>query len=52
MPIKKLPVLSLMLGLILALAFGCTATQKAAEPAKADWLFHDIADVSLVQHYA
>jgi len=52
MPIKKLPVLSLMLGLILALAFGCTATQKAAEPVKADWLFHDITDVTLVQQYA
>jgi 3-mercaptopyruvate sulfurtransferase SseA len=52
MPLKKLSVLSLMLGLILALAFGCTATQKASEPVKADWLFHDIADVTLVQQYA
>lgn len=52
MPMKKLPVLSLMLCLILALAFGCTATQKAAEPVKAAWLFDDIADVTLVQQYA
>jgi 3-mercaptopyruvate sulfurtransferase SseA len=52
MPLKKLPVLSLMLGLILVLAFGCTATQKTAEPVKAAWLFHDIADVALVQQYA
>ncbi len=52
MRIKKFAVLSLMLCLILAMAFGCTATQKAAEPVKADWLFHDIADVALVQQYA
>ena len=52
MPLKKLSVFSLMLGLILTLAFGCTATQKASEPVKADWLFHDIADVALVQQYA
>lgn len=52
MRIKKLAVLSLMLCLTLTMAFGCTATQKAAEPVKADWLFHDIADVALVQQYA
>jgi 3-mercaptopyruvate sulfurtransferase SseA len=52
MSIKKLSVLSLMLGLILAMAFGCTATQKAAEPAETAWLFHDITDVTLVQQYA
>ena len=52
MPVKKLSILSLMLGLILALAIGCTATQKAAEPVKPDWLFHDIADVTVVQQYA
>ncbi len=48
MPVKKFSVLSLVLGLILALAFGCTATQKAAEPVEAAWQFHDIADVALV----
>ncbi len=48
MPKKKLPVLSLMLGLIVVMAIGCTATQKAAQPVKADWLFHDLADVALV----
>ena len=52
MRLKKLALLSLMLSLTLAMAFGCTATQKAAEPAKADWLFHDITDVTLVQQYA
>jgi len=38
--------------LVLALAFGCTATQQAAAPAKADWQFHDIVDVAFVQQYA
>ena len=52
MSLKKISVLSLMLGLILALAFGCTTTQKAAEPVEAAWQFHDIADVTLVQQYA
>ena len=52
MSLKKISVLSLMLSLILAMAFGCTATQKAAEPVEAAWLFHDIADVTLVQQYA
>jgi len=52
MSLKKISVLSLMLGLILALAFGCTATQKAAQPVEAAWQFHDIADVTLVQQYA
>ena len=52
MPVKKISVLSLVLGLVLAIAFGCTATQKTAEPAKADWLFQDITDVSLVQQFA
>ena len=51
MPVKKLSVLFLMLGLIMAMAFGCT-TRKAAEPADATWRFHDIADVTLVQQYA
>ena len=41
-----------MLGLVLALAFGCTATQKAAEPVDTSWQFHNIADVALVQQYA
>ncbi len=52
MPMKKLPLLSLMLGLIVVMAIGCAAPQKAAQPIKADWLFHDIADVALVQQYA
>ena len=52
MPVKKLSVLFLTLSLILAMAFGCTATQKAAEPVKADWQFHDIVDTTFVQQYA
>jgi rhodanese-related sulfurtransferase len=52
MPVKKLSVLFLMLGLIMAMVFGCTATRKAAEPAEAAWRFQDIADVTLVQQYA
>jgi 3-mercaptopyruvate sulfurtransferase SseA len=52
MPLKKFSVLSLVLGLILALAFGCTATQKTSEPVDTSWHFHDIADVALVQQYA
>ena len=52
MPLKKYSVLSLVLGLILALAFRCTATQNTAVPVKTDWLFHDIVDVTLVQQYA
>ena len=52
MPVKKLSVLFLVLGLIMAMALGCTATRKAVEPAEAAWRFHDIADVTLVQQYA
>ena len=52
MPLRKLSVFSLMLVLILALSFGCTATQKASEPVKAYWWFHDISDVTLVQKSA
>jgi hypothetical protein len=51
MRIKKRLTLALMLGLVLLLGVGCAATQKAAEPA-ADWQFHSIADVALVQQYA
>jgi 3-mercaptopyruvate sulfurtransferase SseA len=52
MPVKKISVISLVLGLILAMAYGCTATQKGAPPAKADWHYHDIVDVAFVQQYA
>jgi 3-mercaptopyruvate sulfurtransferase SseA len=41
-----------MLSLVLMLGFGCAATQKTAEPVKADWQFHDPADLALVQQYA
>ena len=50
MYLKKLSALSMVL--ILTLALGCAATQKATEPAAPDWQFHDIADVALVQQYA
>ena len=52
MPMKKRLTLFLMLGLTLALGFGCAATQKTTEPVKADWQFHDIVDVAFVQQYA
>jgi hypothetical protein len=37
--------------LVAAFVFGCAATQKTSEPA-ADWWFHDIAELALVQQYA
>ena len=52
MRMHKRLTLFLMIGLTLALGFGCAATQKAAAPEKADWQFHAIADVALVQQYA
>ena len=52
MRVKKLLIVSIMLSLVLTLAFGCAATQKTAEPVKADWQFHDLADLALVQQYA
>lgn len=52
MRLKKLALISFLLSVILAMAIGCSATQKAAEPEKPDWLFHDIVDVTLVQQYA
>jgi 3-mercaptopyruvate sulfurtransferase SseA len=52
MRLKKFALLSFLLSVILAMAIGCTATQQAAKPEKPDWLFHDIADVTLVQQYA
>ena len=52
MRMKKLLVVSIMLSLVLTLGFGCAATHKTAEPVKADWQFHDLADLALVQQYA
>jgi hypothetical protein len=52
MNLKKLFWLPIFLALLLAVGFGCAGTQKAAEPAKADWQFHDIVDVAFVQPYA
>ena len=49
---RKVPWLPIVVALILALGFGCAATQKTSEPLKADWQFHDIADIALVQQYA
>ena len=49
---KKRLATALMLALFVALSFGCAATQKTPEPAKADWQFDSIADVALVQQYA
>jgi 3-mercaptopyruvate sulfurtransferase SseA len=44
-----LPVIMLM---VVTFVFGCAAPQKTAEPAQADWQFHGIVDVALVQQYA
>ena len=52
MPVRKPWVLSILLCLVLVTAFGCTATQKSAQPVKADWLYHDIVDTAFVQQYA
>jgi len=41
-----------MLDLIVVMAIGCPAAQKAAQPIKADWQFHNLANVALVQQYA
>jgi hypothetical protein len=43
--------LSALSVLVLAVVFGCAATQKTTEPA-ADWKFHDIVDVAFVEQYA
>ncbi len=52
MKLKKLYWLPAFLALLLAVGFGCAGTQKSAEPAKADWQFHDIVDVAFVQPFA
>jgi len=52
MRLKKLSALSFVIVLALAFTFGCAGTQLTAEPAKADWQFHDIVDVAFVQPYA
>ncbi len=52
MRIKNRAALFLMLGLIMTLGFGCAATQQSTQAEKADWQFHSIADVALVQQYA
>ena len=49
---RKVPWLPMIMALVLALGFGCAATQKTAEPVKAAWQFHDLADLALVQQYA
>ena len=52
MTFKRTFWLPVLLALVLAVGVGCAATQKAAEPAKADWQFHDIVDGEFVQQYA
>ena len=56
MKFSKATLLVVGLMLLVAVGFGCTATQTATkeEPAKAaaDWKFHDIVDVKFVQKYA
>ena len=50
--LTKWTALSIVFCFVLAFTFGCATTQKAAEPAKADWQFDDIVDVAFVQPYA
>jgi 3-mercaptopyruvate sulfurtransferase SseA len=52
MKLKRTFWLPVLLALLLAVGFGCATTQTTAEPAKADWQFHDIVDVAFVQPYA
>ena len=58
MKFSKATVLAVGLMLLVAVGFGCTATQSATKeaPAKAaaaaDWKFHSIVDVAFVQQYA
>ena len=52
MRMKRLTAISLALGLILVLAFGCATTTPTPKAAKtdtaADWKFHSIVDVDYV----
>ena len=52
MKLKRAYWLPVLLALMLAAGYGCTSTQKATEPAEADWQFDDIEDVGFVQPYA
>ena len=49
---KKTIWLLVCLALLLSVTIGCATNQKSAEPAKADWQFHDIVDGAFVQPYA
>ncbi|MGD2186883.1 MAG: rhodanese-like domain-containing protein [Desulfobacterales bacterium] len=55
MRIKQLSATSLMLCLILVLAFGCASTTPTPDAAKtdkaADWKFHSIVDVDFVMQH-
>jgi len=51
MNFKKIAWLPVLILLVAAFVFGCAATQETSKSA-ADWQFHDIADLALVQQYA
>ena len=51
MNFRRTPWLRVFILLAVALVFGCAATQQTGKQA-ADWQFHSIADLSLVQQYA
>ena len=51
MKFRRISWLSVCMLLVAAFVCACAATQKTGEPA-ADWWFHDIADLALVQQYA
>ena len=51
MNFRRTPWLPVFMLMIAAFLVGCAATQKTSESA-ADWQYHDIADLALVQQYA
>jgi len=51
MNVKRTPWLPVCILLVAAFVFGCAATQETGKPS-ADWQFHDIAGLTLVQQYA
>lgn len=52
MQTRKALWLPILMVLLAAGAFGCSATQKAEKPVDTSWMYHDIVDVAFVQPYA
>lgn len=51
MNFKRIVWLPVFMLLVAAFVFGCAVTQETGK-STADWQFHDIADLALVQQYA